>query len=59
MASNTNDQVINELLANFKHACKKPQEKLVRMQFLKDSNFIVLGYNKQTDRGDINFIAVN
>lgn len=29
------------------------------MHFLKDSNFVVLGYDKQTDRGDINFIAVN
>lgn len=29
------------------------------MQFLKDSNYVVLGYDKQTDRGDINFIAVN
>jgi hypothetical protein len=29
------------------------------MHFLKDSNFVVLGYDKQTERGDINFIAVN
>lgn len=29
------------------------------MQFLKDSNYVILGYDKQTDRGDINFIAVN
>lgn len=29
------------------------------MHFLKDSNYIILGYDKQTDRGDINFISVN
>lgn len=49
----------NNLLGSFKHMSKKPQEKLVHMHFLKDSNFVVLGYDKQTDRGDINFIAVN
>ena len=26
------------------------------MQFLKDSKMIVLGYDKQAERGDINFI---
>lgn len=26
------------------------------MQFLRDSKMIVLGYDKQTERGDINFI---
>lgn len=29
------------------------------MHFLKDSNHIILGYDKQTDRGDINFLSVN
>lgn len=49
-----------ELIASFKHSNnKKPQEKLVQMHFLKDSNYVILGYDKQTDRGDINFIAVN
>ena len=54
-----NFELTNHLLATFKHMSKKPQEKLVHMHFLKDSNFVVLGYDKQADRGDINFIAVN
>ena len=28
------------------------------MHFLKDSKMIVLGYDKQSERGDINFIDV-
>jgi hypothetical protein len=56
---NLNADIIGELLGNFKHTAKKPNEKLVQMHFLKDNNFVVLGYDKQTERGDINFIAVN
>lgn len=51
--------VISALMGSFKHTVKKSNEKLVHMHFLKDSNFVVIGYDKQTERGDINFISVN
>ena len=46
-------------MSKFKYATKKTNEKLVHMHFLKDSNYVILGYDKQTDRGDINFISVS
>jgi hypothetical protein len=46
--SNLNADIIGELLGSFKHTAKKPNEKLVQMHFLKDNNFVVLGYDKQT-----------
>lgn len=48
--------MINLHIETLQHKKKKPNEKLVKMQFLKDSKMIVLGYDKQAQRGDINFI---
>lgn len=49
-------EMIDFHLESLQHKKKKPNEKLVRMEFLKDSKMIVLGYDKQAERGDINFI---
>lgn len=35
-------------LHSLTHTKKKPNEKLVRMHFLKDSKMIILGYDKQS-----------
>lgn len=39
--------MINLHIETLQHKKKKPNEKLVKMQFLKDSKMIVLGYDKQ------------
>lgn len=50
--------LIDQQLVTLQHKKKKPNEKLVQMEFLKDSKMIVLGYDKQSERGDINLIDV-
>jgi len=42
-------------VASVSHKRKKINEKLVAMEFLKDSKNIILGYDKTSERGDINF----
>ena len=51
--------IINQHLETLHNKKKKPNEKLVRMEFLRDSKMVVLGYDKQSERGDINFIDVS
>ena len=42
------DDIINAHIETLQHKKKKPNEKLVRMEFLRDSKMIVLGYDKQS-----------
>ena len=51
----SNPHILNHSLASVSHKRKKVNEKLVAMQFLKDNKTIVLGYDKTSERGDINF----
>lgn len=44
------------MITSLAHKRKKPNEKLVQMKFLKDNKTIILGYDKTSERGDINFI---
>ena len=50
------ENIIESPIEVLQHKKKKPNEKLVRMEFLRDSKMVVLGYDKQSERGDINFI---
>lgn len=50
-----NRHVLDHSLACVYHKRKKVNEKLVAMQFLKDNKNIILGYDKTSERGDINF----
>jgi hypothetical protein len=47
---------LDKYVTTFSHKRKKANEKLVYMQFLKDNKNIILGYDKTSERGDINFI---
>jgi hypothetical protein len=46
-------------VAVLNHKRKKTNEKLMFMEFLKDSKTIILGYDKSSERGDINFIDMS
>ena len=48
--------ILDNSLASVAHKRKKVNEKLVAMTFLKDNKNIILGYDKTSERGDINFI---
>ena len=50
-----NRYVLDYSIATVSHKRKKVNEKLVAMQFLKDNKNIILGYDKTSERGDINF----
>ena len=47
--------ILDHSVATVSHKRKKVNEKLVAMEFLKDNKTIVLGYDKTSERGDINF----
>jgi len=48
--------ILDLQIASVSHKRKKANEKLVSMVFLKDNKNIILGYDKTSERGDINFI---
>ena len=48
--------MLDTSVGTLSHKRKKVNEKLVSMKFLKDNKNIVLGYDKTSERGDINFI---
>ena len=52
----TGNNILTHSLASVAHKRKKVNEKLVSMRFLKDNKTIVLGYDKTSERGDINFV---
>jgi hypothetical protein len=48
--------MLDTSVGTLSHKRKKVNEKLVSMKFLKDNKNVVLGYDKTSERGDINFI---
>ncbi len=51
-----NRYILDKAIATLSHKRKKANEKLIQMKFLKDNKTIILGYDKTSERGDINFL---